>query len=142
MHSAFDGHEYPAAVLCDSRGIKSTLGLQNPLWALCNCKIILIDLGTAHHLLLAIHCNELVLNPRKLELVKMRDSSGRKIISESSHSIVVHGNWNVPRSRKNANLTLEADEKLYGSDIKSARYLGSECNRVGCTGGPPINLSS
>ena len=102
----------------------------------------MIDLGAAHRLLLAIHCNELVLNPRKLELVKMRDSSGRKIISESSQSVVVHGNWNIPRSRKNANLTLEADEKLYGSDIKSARYLGSERNGVGCTGAPPINLVS
>ena len=134
--------EYPAGMLCDSRGIKSTPGLQNPLWALCNCEIILIDLGTAHHLLLAIHCNELVLNPCKLEFVKMRDSSGRKIIGESSQSIVVHGNWNVPRSRENANLTLELDEKLYGSDIKSARYLGSERNGVGRTGAPPINLSS
>ena len=131
MHSAFEGHEYPVGTLCC-----------HALWALCNGKIIRIDLGTAHHLLLAIHCNKLVLNPRKLELVKMRNPSGRKIISESSQSIIMHGKWSVPRSRKNANLTLDADEKLHGSDIKSARYLGSERNEVGCTGAPPINLGS
>ena len=102
----------------------------------------MIDLGAAHFLILAVLCNELVLNPRKLELVKMRDPSCRKIISESSQSIVVHGKWSVPRGRKNANLTLEADGKQYGSDIKPARYLGSERNGVGCTGAPPINLVS
>jgi hypothetical protein len=111
-----------------------------PLRTVRKRNTIQVRLGALNHLTLTIRCYELVLNPRKFEILRILDPFRRKIIRKSSSSGCVHTDPAAPAGGDIPGLTLKAGEKQHGGHIKSARSVGSDRNGIGRAVFTPVNL--